>query len=49
MLGMKFLRGDTSQDVGFIEGLYMKRVARVVDLMHFLPPLRDPQSELLLH
>ena len=47
-LGVKLLGGAVSRDKGFIEGLTMKRVSRAVELMHLLPQLRDPQSELLL-
>jgi hypothetical protein len=36
------------QDRGFVEGLAMKRASKVAELMHFLPQLRDLQSELLL-
>lgn len=37
MLGMKLLGGDFSRDRDFIEGLFMKKVGRVVKLMHLLP------------
>jgi hypothetical protein len=47
-LGVKLLGGAVSRDKCFIEGVAMKRAARVVGLMHILPQLRDPQSELLL-
>jgi hypothetical protein len=47
-LGVKFLGGAVSRDKGFIEGLTMKRASRTADLMHLLPQLRDPRSELLL-
>ena len=47
-LGVKLFGGAVSRDKDFIEGLAMKRASRVVELMHLLPQLRDPQSELLL-
>jgi len=47
-LGVKLLGGAVSRDKGFIEGLAMKRAYRAAELMHLLPQLRDPQSELLL-
>jgi len=47
-LGVKLLGGAVSRDKGFIEGLTMKRASRAAELMHLLPQLRDPQSELLL-
>jgi len=47
-LGVKLLGGAVSRDKGFIEGLAMKRASRAAELMHLLPQLRDPQSELLL-
>ena len=37
-----------SRDGGFIRELTMKRDIKAVELMHLLPQLRDPQSELLL-
>ena len=37
-----------SRDGGFIRELVMKRAIKAVELMHLLPQLRDPQSELLL-
>ncbi|GAU40636.1 hypothetical protein TSUD_397720 [Trifolium subterraneum] len=46
--GMKLLGGAVSRDRGFIEEVAMKRDVRAVELMHLLPKLRDPQSELLL-
>jgi hypothetical protein len=46
--GVKLLGGAVSRDRGFIEDVAMKRAVRVVELMHLLPKLRDPQSELLL-
>ena len=48
VLGVKLLGGAVSRDGGFIEGLAMKRAAKEVELMHLLPQLGDPQSELLL-
>jgi hypothetical protein len=45
---VKLLGGVVSRDTGFIEEVAMKRVVRAVELMHLLPQLRDPQSELLL-
>ena len=48
MLGVKLLGGAVSRDNAFIKELAMKRVVRAVELMHLLPQLRDPQSELLL-
>ena len=45
---MKLLREAVSRDKSFIEGLAMKRASRTAELMHLLPQLRDPQSELLL-
>jgi len=47
-LGVKLLGGAVNRDKGFIEGLTMKRASRAAELMHLLPRLRDPQSELLL-
>ena len=47
-VGGEAARRAVSRDGGFIEGLAMKRVAKAVELMHFLPQLGDPQSELLL-
>jgi hypothetical protein len=47
-LGVKLLGGAVSRDKCFIEGVAMKRAIRAVELMHLLPRLRDPQSELLL-
>jgi hypothetical protein len=46
--GVKLLGGAVSRDRGFIEDVAMKRVVRVVELMHLLPKLRDPQIELFL-
>ena len=46
---MKFLGGVISRDKGFIEGLAMRRDSKAVELMHLLPRLRDPQSELKLN
>jgi hypothetical protein len=37
--------GAVSRDKEFIDGVTMKRA---VELMHLLPQLKDPQSELLL-
>lgn len=48
ILRMKFFGGIVSQDRGFIEGLSLERVFRIVELMHLLPKLRDPQSEICL-
>lgn len=48
MLGVKLLGGATSRDEGFIEGLPMKIMVRVVELVCLLPQIRNPQSELLL-
>ncbi|KAK2402907.1 hypothetical protein QL285_052393 [Trifolium repens] len=48
MLGVKLLGGAVSRDKCFIEGVAMKRAVKAVELMHLLPRLRDPQSELLL-
>jgi len=48
MLGVKLLGGAVSRDKGFIEELAMKRASRAAELMHLLPQLRDPQSQLLL-
>ena len=45
---MKLLGGAVSRDRGFIEEVARKRAVRAVELMHLLPKLRDPQSELLL-
>lgn len=45
---MKLLGGVVSRDKDFIEGLAIKRASRAVELMHLLPRLRDPQSELFL-
>jgi hypothetical protein len=45
---VKLFGGDVSRDKDFIEEVAMKRVVRVVELMHLLPKLRDPQSERLL-
>jgi hypothetical protein len=47
-LGVKLLGGAVSRDKGFIKGVAMKRAVRAVELMHLLPQLKDPQSELLL-
>ncbi|MCI50113.1 hypothetical protein A2U01_0071357, partial [Trifolium medium] len=48
MLGVKLLGGAVSRDKSFIEGVAMKRTVGAVELMHLLPQLKDPQSELLL-
>ncbi|MCI13054.1 hypothetical protein A2U01_0034166, partial [Trifolium medium] len=48
MLGVKLLGGTVSRDKCFIEGVAMKKAVRAVELMHLLPRLRDPHSELLL-
>src|SRR4051812_36018454 len=48
VLRVKLLRGCYS-GYGFIDVLSMERVVRDVMLMYFLPRLRDPQSELLIH
>ncbi|KAL6500200.1 hypothetical protein OROHE_025566 [Orobanche hederae] len=45
---MKLLGGAVSRDGDFIKELSKKRASRAIDLMHLLPQLRDPQSELLL-
>jgi hypothetical protein len=45
---MKLLRVAISRDTCFIEEVAMKRFVSAVELMHLLPQLRDPQSELLL-
>ena len=45
---MKLLGEAVSRDKGFIEGLAMNRASKAAELMHLLPQLRDPQSELLL-
>jgi len=47
-VGVKLLGGAVSRDKGFIEGLATKRASRDAELMHLLPQLRDPHSELLL-
>jgi hypothetical protein len=47
-LGVKLLEGSASGYRGFVEGLAMKRVIQVVELIHLLPQLRDPQSEFIL-
>jgi hypothetical protein len=47
-LGVKLLGGVVSRDKGFIEGLAMKRASRAAELMHLLPRLRNPHSELFL-
>ena len=47
-MGVKLLGGAVSRDGSFIEGLAMKKAAKAVELMHLLPQLGDPQSELLL-
>ncbi|GAU47853.1 hypothetical protein TSUD_404300 [Trifolium subterraneum] len=47
-MSKSLLGGAVSRDKCFIEGVTMKRDVRVVELMHLLPRLRDPQSELLL-
>ncbi|GJV68014.1 putative reverse transcriptase domain-containing protein [Tanacetum coccineum] len=47
-LGVKILGGAVSRDTNFISGLAMRRAVNAVDLMSLLPPLNDPQSELLL-
>lgn len=49
VLGLKLLGGAVSRDGGFIKGLSMKRVAKVIYLIHTLPQLRYPQSEHLFH
>jgi hypothetical protein len=46
VLGVKLIEWAVK---GFIEGMAMKRVVEVVELMHLLPQLRDPQNEFLLH
>ncbi|KAK2443362.1 hypothetical protein QL285_014474 [Trifolium repens] len=46
--GVKLLGGAVSRDRAFIKDLVMKRVVRAVELIHLLPKLRDPHSELLL-
>ncbi|KAK2443431.1 hypothetical protein QL285_014538 [Trifolium repens] len=46
--GVKLLGGAVSRDKDFIEEVAMKRAVRAVELMHLLPRLRDPKSELLL-
>jgi hypothetical protein len=48
VLGIKLLGGVVSRDKRFIEGVAMKRAVRAVELMHLLPQLKDPQSELIL-
>lgn len=50
MLGMKFLKGDVSLDRGFAKRLSMtiQEIDRIVELMHLLPHLRNPQSDQLL-
>ncbi|KAL6505584.1 hypothetical protein OROHE_022963 [Orobanche hederae] len=48
LLGMKLLGGAVSRDEDFIKELSKKRASRAIELMHLLPQLRDPQSELLL-
>ncbi|KAL5703887.1 hypothetical protein ACHQM5_022381 [Ranunculus cassubicifolius] len=48
LLGVKLLGGAVSRDRGFIEGLAMRRANKAIELMHLLPQLGDPQSELLL-
>lgn len=45
---MNLLGGTISRDEGFIEGLSMKIVVRVVELVCLLPQIRNPQTELLL-
>ena len=47
-MGVKLLGGAFSRDKDSIEGLAMKRASKTAELMHLLPQLRDPQSELLL-
>jgi hypothetical protein len=47
-VGVTLLGGAVSRDRGFIAGVAMKRAVRAVELMHLLPQLKDPQSELLL-
>jgi hypothetical protein len=39
---VKLFGGDVSRDKDFIEEVAMKRVVRVVELMHLLPKLKDP-------
>jgi hypothetical protein len=47
--GMKLLGGFASWDKLFIEGVAMKKVVRVVELISLLPDqLRDPYSQFLL-
>ncbi|XP_076905077.1 uncharacterized protein LOC143560722 [Bidens hawaiensis] len=46
--GVNLLGGAASRDVGFISSLAVKRASRGVELMSYLPRLRDPQCELLL-
>ncbi|XP_022040435.1 uncharacterized protein LOC110942984 [Helianthus annuus] len=46
--GVKLLGGAVSRDAGFISRLAVKRASCAVDLMSYLPHMRDPQSELLL-
>jgi hypothetical protein len=48
LFGVKLLGRVVSRDRGFIEEEAMQRAVRAVELMHILPQLRDPQSELLL-
>jgi hypothetical protein len=48
VLGENFLGGTVNQYKDFIGGVTIKRVVRTVELMHFLPKLRDPHFELLL-
>jgi hypothetical protein len=48
-LGVKLLGGAVSRDKGFIKGVAMKRAVRAVELMHLLPQLKDPQSEIFFY
>jgi hypothetical protein len=41
VLGVKLLEGAVSRNKYFIEAVVMKRAARVVELMHLFPQLRD--------
>lgn len=46
-VGVNFLRGTASRDEWFIEGLFLKRIVRVVELLHLLSQQMDSQSKLL--
>lgn len=46
LLGVKLLDGAVSRDVSFISRQAMKRFVNIVDLMHLIPQLCDPESEI---